>query len=259
MGHAGLTTPERHFHAERLARGGTGQADVTLDPFRAWIDDWSLATPTGQEIADPFDRLDVAASGPDFAYRLALAATGPLVPQGDAGYSVKSPEGQASHYYSQPFYEVTGHLDLPEGRLAVRGEGWLDREWSSQPLAETQDGWDWISLHLDTGEKVMGFRLRDRAGAPFTSATHVTADGRPTPHGDGAIAMTPRATTRVADRDVPTRWQVSLPAHGIDVTLDAVNPTAWMATSFPYWEGPVRISGSHGGRGYLEMTGYGAG
>ncbi|MEO0830197.1 MAG: lipocalin family protein, partial [Pseudomonadota bacterium] len=24
----------------------------------------------------------------------------------------------------------------------------------------------------------------------------------------------------------------------------------------PYWEGPVKISGSHSGSGYLEMTGY---
>jgi predicted secreted hydrolase len=29
-----------------------------------------------------------------------------------------------------------------------------------------------------------------------------------------------------------------------------------MATSFPYWEGPIRFEGSHHGRGYLEMTGY---
>jgi predicted secreted hydrolase len=29
-----------------------------------------------------------------------------------------------------------------------------------------------------------------------------------------------------------------------------------MAVSVPYWEGPVRIAGSHTGRGYLEMTGY---
>jgi predicted secreted hydrolase len=29
-----------------------------------------------------------------------------------------------------------------------------------------------------------------------------------------------------------------------------------MNLRIPYWEGPVQISGSHGGRGYLEMTGY---
>jgi len=29
-----------------------------------------------------------------------------------------------------------------------------------------------------------------------------------------------------------------------------------MGTSFPYWEGPIRFSGSYAGIGYLEMTGY---
>jgi predicted secreted hydrolase len=29
-----------------------------------------------------------------------------------------------------------------------------------------------------------------------------------------------------------------------------------MGTSFPYWEGPISFAGSHGGVGYLEMTGY---
>jgi predicted secreted hydrolase len=29
-----------------------------------------------------------------------------------------------------------------------------------------------------------------------------------------------------------------------------------MGTRFPYWEGPIRFSGSHNGVGYLEMTGY---
>src|SRR6056297_3492386 len=40
MGHAALTTAERHAHAERFARGGIGQAGAVADPFDAWIDDW---------------------------------------------------------------------------------------------------------------------------------------------------------------------------------------------------------------------------
>jgi len=35
-----------------------------------------------------------------------------------------------------------------------------------------------------------------------------------------------------------------------------LNAQSWMGTLFPYWEGPIRIEGSHAGRGYLEMTGY---
>ena len=39
MGHAAVTTPDRHFAAERFARSGIGQADVSADPFAAFIDD----------------------------------------------------------------------------------------------------------------------------------------------------------------------------------------------------------------------------
>src|SRR5690606_8224431 len=43
---------------------------------------------------------------------------------------------------------------------------------------------------------------------------------------------------------------------GLDVTVSALHPQSWMDLTIPYWEGPVRITGSHDGRGYLEMTGY---
>ena len=44
--------------------------------------------------------------------------------------------------------------------------------------------------------------------------------------------------------------------RGVDVTVDALNSDAWMGLSIPYWEGPVSVTGSHAGEGYLEMTGY---
>jgi len=115
-------------------------------------DDWQLA-------GDDFDHLRMTASGSNFAYDLNLSTEASLIFHGDNGYSVKSADGQASYYYSQPFYAVEGVLTLPEGDVAVTGQAWLDREWSSQPLSEDQTGWDWFSLSLDTG-KLMGFRLR---------------------------------------------------------------------------------------------------
>ncbi|MBS1302365.1 lipocalin-like domain-containing protein [Loktanella sp. SALINAS62] len=247
MGHAAVTTPDAHFVTERLARGGIGQAGVIADPFTAWIDDWQM---TG------IDDARLTASGPNFAYDVDLTATGPLVRQGDNGYSVKSAAGQASYYYSQPFYELTGTLTLPTGDVPITGTAWLDREWSSQPLADTQTGWDWFSLSFDTGDKLMGFQLRQTDGEDFTYATWITADGTPTPFQDGALRAIPLDNTEVAGRSVPTTWRVTLPDRGVDVTVTAINPLAWMDTSVPYWEGPVTVSGSHTGQGYLEMTGY---
>jgi predicted secreted hydrolase len=247
MGHAAVTTASAHHVAERLARGGVGQAGVTAAPFDAWIDDWQMAGP------DPGD-LRLTARGADFAYDLRLVAEGPLVLHGDRGFSVKSAGGQASHYYSQPFYRVTGVVTLPEGPVEVMGEGWLDREWSSQPLAADQTGWDWFSLSFDDGAKMMGFRLR--GVQDFTSVTWISAEGAAQALGDGALAVEPLEEAAVAGRAVPVVWRVRLAARGLDVTVRALNPLAWMAVSVPYWEGPVSIAGSHPGQGYLEMTGY---
>lgn len=257
MGHAAVTTRDAHFVAERLARGGVGQAGVTVGegvPFRAWIDEWEMLS-TSAPGEDALARLSLTAQGAGFGYALELRARGPLVLHGDAGFSVKSAGGQASHYYSQPFYEVAGMLQLPEGPVAVTGQAWLDREWSSQPLAADQTGWDWFSLSFEGGEKLMGFVLRD-GGAGFTSGTWIGADGTATPLTPGELQAEPLDRAKVAGREVPVAWRLRLPGRGLDVTLDALNRDAWMATSIPYWEGPVRISGSHAGRGYLEMTGY---
>lgn len=246
MGHAAVTTPSAHFVEERLARGGIGQAGAVADPYAVWIDDW--------EMAGDFDAPRLAASGAQFAYDLALTAKGPIVRHGDRGYSVKSAAGQASYYYSQPFYDVAGMLTLPDGDVAVTGQAWLDREWSSQPLAADQTGWDWVSLSFEDGSKLMGFELR--GAEVYTSATWIAPDGTPTALPMGALQLTPLETARVEGRNVPVTWSVQLPSMGVDVRIDALNTAAWMATSVPYWEGPVKISGSHAGVGYLEMTGY---
>ena len=247
MGHAAVTTPQKHFVAEHLARGGIGQAGVEADPFSAWIDDWVLQGPS-------FDKLHMAGSGVDFAYAVGLTSMGPLVLHGQQGYSVKSGSGQASYYYSQPFFTLTGTLTLPEGKIPVTGTAWLDHEWSSQPLAQDQTGWDWFSLSFDSGDKLMGFVLR--GAKDYTAATWINADGKAKALPDGAFAVLPQARHSVAGHEVPVEWRVSLPSHGIDVTVKALNPDAWMATSVPYWEGPVTVSGSQSGVGYLEMTGY---
>ena len=248
MGHAAVTLPDRHLAAERLARGGIGQAGVTASPFSAWIDDWRMEGTT-------MDNLRLSASGPDFAYALDLRAEGPLVLHGDAGYSLKSNDGQASHYYSQPYYFAEGEILLEDQILRVNGNAWLDREWSSQPLAPDQTGWDWFSLSFASGDKMMGFILR--GGTDFAAATWIAPDGEPTTFPDGALTARPLTRHDTATGPVvPVVWQVMLPARGLDVTVTALNPDAWMAVTVPYWEGPVTITGSHPGRGYLEMTGY---
>lgn len=249
MGHAALTTSDAHYFAERRARGGIGQAGVNTEPFEAWIDDWTM------QGRDDLSTLSVNAGGAEFGYVLDMTAATPLVLHGNQGYSVKSDSGQASYYYAQPSYQVSGTLRLPDGPVKVTGNGWLDREWSSQPLAANQTGWDWFSLAMDDGARLMGFLLRDSTDG-YGSATWIAPDGNVQVFGDGAFVATPLANTQVAGREIPVRWRLELVAKNLDVEVTALNPQSWMGTSFAYWEGPIRFSGSHQGRGYLEMTGY---
>ena len=253
MAHAAVTTPNTHRAAERFARGGVGQAGVTAAPFSAWIDNWAMISGAGAG-QDPLDRLSVTADDPDFGYDLELVAEGPLVLNGDQGFSVKSDAGQASYYYSQPFYRVTGEIILDGRARKVSGRAWLDREWSSQPLGEGQDGWDWLSLHLDSGAKVMAYRLRE-GGAGRVVGTWIEADGQARPLSPGDVDMEPLETVEADGRTTWTAWRVLVPGEGVDVRAQAVNADSWMGTQFDYWEGPVAVSGSHTGTGYLEMTG----
>ena len=51
--------------------------------------------------------------------------------QGEGGYSRKSEAGQASYYYSQPFFGAEGSLSMNGRKIQVSGRAWMDREWSS--------------------------------------------------------------------------------------------------------------------------------
>ena len=255
MGHAAVTTADIHHYSETFARGGVGQAGVDATPFHAWIDSWDMRglPPISDANIAP---LELTASGADFSYALRLDADHPLVLEGDAGYSRKSEREQASYYYSQPFFKVSGRVTIGDKPVEVTGQAWMDREWSSQPLAPDQTGWDWLSLHLNSGDKLMLYRMRQTDGHHYGTGNWITPDGKTEQISTSDIRMTPTAFTQIEARKLPTAWRIELPARGISIETKALNPRSWMGTSFAYWEGPISFTGSHSGMGYLEMTGY---
>ena len=193
---------------------------------------------------------------PNFSYALRLNAGTPLVLQGNAGYSKKSERGQASYYFSQPYFKAAGIITIDDKTVQVTGLAWMDREWSSQPLASDQTGWDWFSLHLETGEKLMLFRLRQGDGRNYYSGNWIGTDGISVQIASADIIMNPTASTTIENRKVPTGWSIAIPSRGLKIESISLNAKSWMGTSFPYWEGPISFRGSHSGVGYLEMTGY---
>ncbi|OWV31297.1 lipocalin-like domain-containing protein [Halomonas campaniensis] len=282
MAHMAIYQGEQHQVAERFGRSHSqaaleqphdAQAGVIANPFHVWLDDWQLKANEEVDNAGFNDLTLTAYSGEDssrFGYTLELTAEGPLVLHGEEGFSQKAANGQGSLYYSQPFWRIEGDVTLNGETKAVSGRGWLDREWSSQLLDARQSGWDWFSLHLNDGHKLMAFQLRGggasdddnetEQGANYRSGTWISPQGDTTPLATDDITLTPLATSSVAGREVPTRWRLEIASVELDITIEAPHANRWMTTSVPYWEGGVvvtdRTSGESRGVGYLEMTGY---
>jgi len=259
MAHLGITTPEGHFAAQRYARGGDhagiAQAGVRTAPFAAWLDDWSLVSTSSEWLP-----LQVSARQGRFAIDLRLEATGPLVLQGESGFSQKHPDGGGSYYYSQPFLAVSGTLQLDGRSVPVSGQGWLDREWSSQFLQPDQAGWDWFALHLDSGEKLMLFRLRGRDGrGDYRHAVLISPAGASRELDSSLVGLEVLEEMNVRGRRLPLRWRIDLPEIDRMLEVEALHAEQWMDVDFPYWEGVVSARGSgpgSSGKGYLELTGY---
>ena len=256
MAHAVVTSKKNHFFNEKFSRGGTGQAGVKISPFLAWIDDWDFSSNDDWSVAS------IKASGNNFSYNLKFESDGPLIFHGNNGKSIKTKDGHYSAYYSQPFFKVKGKLNINNQQFLVEGNAWADREWSNAILGSKQEGWDWISLHIDDETKLMIFRVRDNENGDFYSGTYIYNKNKKINLNGKDIEMIPLTYNTGLNNlnkkswKVPTSWRVIVKKHEIDLTLKALNKNAYVDTVIPYWEGPVSFTGSHKGFGYLEMTGY---
>ena len=260
MGHlalsdAGTPTETPQFHqAERFARGALGLAGATTE--RWWLRDWRVdATERGWT-------LQAEADG--FALALTLEATKPIVLQGDKGYSRKGPEpGNASRYYSITRLHTHGQVQIDTQQFDATGLSWLDREWGSGQLSDSQSGWDWFALHLDDGRDLMVYQLRDLDGLPsaFSAGMLVASDGTSQALTGDDFNLTPlRHWTDQAGVRWPLDWHVTVPEHGLDLhTRARFDDQRWWG-SVPYWEGMIEVldatSTQRLGLGYLELSGY---
>ncbi|CAH1529140.1 AttH component of AttEFGH ABC transport system [Vibrio rotiferianus] len=254
MAHSAVTTQDKHYADEKWSRDQAALAGVDASPFRVYLDDWQWTSST-----DDIFPATLNANSEQFGYSLKLTSSAPYQKQGEQGYSTKSADGQvASYYYSQPFIDVSGQVIIDGKTHQVSGKGWIDREWSSQFLLDSQQGWDWFALRLSEETSLVVFQLRDtKTGkASFSSAKLMQQDGFSIAIPQKDIQLEATKQTEIQGHNYPTEWQVSIPNQQIELTVSALNPNAKMPLSVPYWEGPVRIDGSHYGTGYMELTGY---
>jgi len=268
--HAALADVDgKRFHFdERISRAAGDLAFVrgpaADQPFAVQCLDWSAAGAAG---GDGFLPLRLLAPARDFAFDLELSAGKPVVLQGDAGLSRKSGEpGNASHYYSLTRLPLAGRITADGEVHDVRGEGWLDREWSTSALGPEQVGWDWFSLQLDGGVEVMWYQLRRRDGGrdPWSRGVVVGPDGAATRLEPAAIELVPDGEWTAADGGAryPARWRLRHRGEpAFDLAVAPLLADQELRVIVRYWEGAVGVGGTFAGkpahgRGYLEMTGY---
>jgi predicted secreted hydrolase len=201
----------------------------------------------------------------DFALDLAFRAPAPPLLQGEDGVSRKGPlPAQASYYYSRPQLGVSGTLLIGARRSRVDGTAWLDHEWSSEYLASDAQGWDWTGIDLRDGGALMAFRIRDARGTPlWAGGTWQRGDGNVERYGPADVAFEPVRTWRSPrtgiEYPVEMRVRAGPNTTALVPAFDDQELDARASVGTVYWEGAVRANSAPlDGRGYLELTGYGA-
>lgn len=256
--HAALSDPKigRLLHGERSARAGFGLASANTGDADVTIRDWRLRR-------SPDGRWATQVAAPDFALELTFAPTQPPLPQGQGGYSRKGPQPQAaSYYYSIPHLKVSGFVRRGGKSVAVTGEAWLDREWSSNFLQSDAQGWDWTGLNFEDGSALMAFRIRRKSGGTLWAGGSLRrADGTIVVLAPSDVAFRSLAWWRspVTGAVYPVKQELRVRLPGgvhrwVLTPLFSAQELDARRSGLPvYWEGAVRTTG---GRGYLELTGY---
>lgn len=265
MAHASIHSLDTHWFSEKFARGGVGNAGLTVLPLNLFIDDWQWLNSDGDTGLFPstltFSATDTSKPNAEASATFTLNQTGPLVQHGDNGFSVKSNSGHASHYYSAPFISIEGELTqaidtVTTAPIKLKGQAWFDKEWTSQLLDTGTQGWDWLSLHLDDGNKIMAFRMRLKNQDDYVTGSYITSTGEQIALQPGDLTLQPVSVKKVDGRQLPLIWKLIIPSKKIDLTISTLKDKQWNNAAVPYYEGMVKIEGSHGGVGFLELTGY---
>ena len=165
-----------------------------------------------------------------------------------------------SYYTSRPRMAAEGTLTIEGKVMPVTGDVWFDHQWGDFEAAQLR--WNWFALQLADGADIMLFELFDRQGAPVLRMGTHAKGGVVTALGPRDFTTTSHGTwTSPASGVVyPVDWTILLPAWGarlkIEPAFRASEMDARTTTLNVYWEGAVKVGGSHAGRGFMELSGY---
>lgn len=272
FGHLALTdeTDQKFYFTDRISRSALGLAGARSTPAEGqpdiWIDDWAMQFKNGNGNQQSLQAFGISADGKtNFGVELTQSALKPPAIHGQNGVSQKSAgRGRASHYYSFTRLKSAGKIRIGAQEYSVVGESWFDHEFGSNQLSDQQIGWDWFSIQFDDGRELMLYQLRLKNGSidPFSSGTWIEKNGdvRHLKRDEFQIEVRDQWQSPRSQASYPSRWKVTVPREKVVLeiapTVSNQELDTKRSTNVTYWEGSVRATGTHSGKGYVEMTGY---
>jgi predicted secreted hydrolase len=252
--HAALTDLQTGRRYVSQSRTGGSPAAGIPNGFDFRQEGWQAsASASGHALRAVFPDASIALAldnaGPVVAHRAPGSETPGLLDFGSSGIS---------YYYSRPRLPARGDIVVGGKAQPVRGEVWFDQQWGEFDVLSL--GWNWFALHLDDGSDLMLYQLFDRNGRSVVTAGTVSdAKGSvPLRHGEAELVPGHRWTSPKTNITYIVEWSIRLPSGTLSVKpfvpdseFDSAGTTANV-----YWEGPVKVDGSRGGQGFLELSGY---
>lgn len=244
------------YYTAQARTAGNASVSAGRGGFDFRFGDWRVAG-TNTEHA-------LAMQSQDFALDLALSdANPPLLHQapgsGGLGLLDFGAAGK-SYYYSRPRMAASGSVSVGGARKTVKGVVWFDHQWGDFEASRMR--WNWFALQLDDGADLMLYEIFDRSGAPLLLSGTYSRKGKVIALAAADFKTRSESTWKSPDSSAiyPMDWTVVVPRLGLNLKLTPVAVAsefvAFETTLNVYWEGAVQVTGSHTGRGFLEMSGY---
>ncbi len=251
IAHVSLTDHQtkRHYTAQR--RSGGNPSFGTVNEFKFTLDDWIMNG------GDGTDELQVRTD--EFSFDLKLTNTIAPIMHGEEGIIPLDNAG-SSYYYSRTRMIITGVLNIGKYHEPVEGISWFDHQWGDFSVGQL--GWDWFSLQMDDGVDIMLYQLRDKSGRPVLYLGGISREGSTDmlSADDFILTSGKKWTSKKTGKMYPIEWKINIPKQKIDITTQSVIKDsefdASLTTYRIYWEGAVKVQGSHTGKGFMELSGY---
>ncbi len=254
VAHVSLTDHQTGRHYTDQLRTAGNPSSGSSNGFNFVIGQWGRAGSGGRDI--------LKAETADFAFDLSLTEGAPPVFHGGTGLLDFAKAG-SSYYYSRTRMNASGSLRVQGSKKPVTGKVWFDHQWGN--FETNLLGWDWFALQLDDGTDIMLYQLRDDKNLPFLFSGTSLSNGvvRELRKDDFSTSALGSWTSQATGITYPMGWRARLPGQGMDLKLTPVIRNsefdARITTFNAYWEGAVRVTGSHTGVGFVELGGYSLG